>query len=53
MIFGVAGAVIGGAGLNLLLGEDLMAIDAWGFTGAVLVALIVLALLQAGVGRRG
>jgi uncharacterized membrane protein YeaQ/YmgE (transglycosylase-associated protein family) len=52
MIFGVVGAVVGGVGLNLILGEDLMAVDPWGFAGAALVALIVLGLLQANVGRR-
>ena len=52
MMVGVVGAVVGGVGLNLLLGEDLMAVDVWGFTGAVVVALVVLGLLQARVGRR-
>ena len=52
MIFGVVGAVVGGVGMNLLLGEDAMAVDPWGFAGAAVVALIVLGLLQANVGRR-
>lgn len=52
MMVGVVGAVVGGVGLNLLLGEDLMAVDVWGFTAAVVVALVVLGLLQARVGRR-
>ena len=52
MMFGVVGAVVGGVGMNLLLGEDLMAVGVWGFTGAVVVALVVLGLLQARVGRR-
>jgi uncharacterized membrane protein YeaQ/YmgE (transglycosylase-associated protein family) len=52
MIFGVVGAVVGGVGMNLLLDEDVMAVDPWGFAGAAVVALIVLALLQANVGRR-
>ena len=52
MIFGVVGAVVGGVGMNLVLGEDVMAVDPWGFAGAAIVALIVLALLQANVGRK-
>ena len=52
MMVGVVGAVVGGVGMNLLLGEDLMAVGVWGFTGAVVVALVVLGLLQARVGRR-
>ncbi len=52
MIFGVAGAVVGGVGLNVLLGEDLMALDPWGFAGAAVVAIVVLGLLQANVGRK-
>jgi uncharacterized membrane protein YeaQ/YmgE (transglycosylase-associated protein family) len=52
MMVGVVGAVVGGVGMNLLLGEDLMAVDMWGFTGAVVVAVVVLGLLQARVGRR-
>jgi uncharacterized membrane protein YeaQ/YmgE (transglycosylase-associated protein family) len=51
LIVGVSGAVAGGVGLNLLLGEDLMAVDPWGFAGAAVVALVALALLQADVGR--
>jgi uncharacterized membrane protein YeaQ/YmgE (transglycosylase-associated protein family) len=52
MIFGVVGAVVGGVGLNLLLSEDMMAVEPWGFAGAAIVALVVLGLLQANVGRR-
>ena len=52
MIFGVAGAVVGGVGMNLLLGDDLMDVNPWGFAGAAIVALIVLGLLQANVGRK-
>ncbi len=52
MLFGVAGAVVGGVGMNLFLGDDLMDVNPWGFAGAAIVALIVLGLLQANVGRK-
>ena len=51
MMVGVVGAVVGGVGMNLLLCEDLMSVGVCGFTGAVVVALVVLGLLQARVGR--
>ncbi len=53
LIIGAAGAVLGGVAMNLFLSEGVMALNAWGFASAAVVALIVLALLQARVGGSG
>ena len=52
MLFGVVGALLGGLSFNLLQEHALMAMEMWGFAAAILTALIVLALLQARVGRK-
>lgn len=52
MLFGVVGALVGGLGFNLIQDRALMDMDLWGFLAAALVAAIVLALLQARVGRK-
>ena len=49
---GVAGAVVGGVGANVVRGEDWNHLDVWGFVAACVVALIVLGLLEGGVGRK-
>lgn len=47
---GVGGAVVGGVVANLVQNLDLMAMNAWGFLTAIVVALITLAVLQVRVG---
>jgi uncharacterized membrane protein YeaQ/YmgE (transglycosylase-associated protein family) len=49
---GVVGAVVGGAGMNLVLSETWAELTAFGFTAACLVALVLLGLLEGGVGRK-
>jgi uncharacterized membrane protein YeaQ/YmgE (transglycosylase-associated protein family) len=49
---GVVGAVIGGAGINLVLNESWTDLNPWSFTSACLIAMVVLGLLEGGVGRR-
>ncbi len=54
MIFGIVGAVVGGVGMNLLIfNKNIFAVEAWSFAAAAVVALVVLGLVQAGVGRKG
>lgn len=53
LLFGVVGGVVGGVGADVVHGEDPMHVDAFSFTAAVIVALIVLGCVQGGVGRRG
>lgn len=43
---GVVGAVVGGAAMNLLLGDDLTALTGWSFTAACLVPFVLLGLLE-------
>lgn len=49
---GLVGAVLGGAGMNLVLQGSAGDIDAWSFTSACLVSFVLLGLLEGGVGRR-
>ena len=49
---GVVGAVIGGVGINLVLSESWTDLNAWSFTSACLLAMVVLGLLEGGVGRK-
>ena len=49
---GVVGAVVGGAGMNLLLSEDLVDLNAWSFTSACVLGMVLLGLLEGGVGRK-
>ena len=44
---GVVGAVIGGVGINLVLSES------WTDLNACVLAMVLLGLLEGGVGRRG
>ena len=52
VLTGVVASVVGGVGMNLVLGDSLTDLTAWSFTGAVLVGLVALGLLEGGVGRR-
>jgi uncharacterized membrane protein YeaQ/YmgE (transglycosylase-associated protein family) len=49
---GVVGAVVGGAGMNLFLSESWTDLNAWSFTSACILALVLLGLLEGGVGRK-
>ena len=48
---GVVGAAVGGVGLNLVLDEGWLAVNAWSFTAACLLPMVLLGLLEGGVGR--
>lgn len=51
---GVVGAVVGGVGMNLLVVQEAWTdLNAYSFTSAVLLALVLLGLLEGGVGRKG
>jgi uncharacterized membrane protein YeaQ/YmgE (transglycosylase-associated protein family) len=51
---GVVGAVVGGVGMNLLVVQEPWTdLNAYSFTSAVLLALVLLGLLEGGVGRKG
>lgn len=52
LVLGVAGAAIGGAGMNAVLGDPLASLGAWSFTAACLLSFVLLGLLEGGVGRR-
>jgi uncharacterized membrane protein YeaQ/YmgE (transglycosylase-associated protein family) len=49
---GVVGAAIGGVGINLVLDESWVDLNAWSFTSACVLAMVLLGLLEGGVGRR-
>jgi uncharacterized membrane protein YeaQ/YmgE (transglycosylase-associated protein family) len=49
---GVVGAAIGGVGINLFLSQSWTDLNAWSFTSACILAMILLGLLEGGVGRR-
>jgi uncharacterized membrane protein YeaQ/YmgE (transglycosylase-associated protein family) len=49
---GVVGAAIGGAGINLVLSESWTDLNAWSFTFACVLAMVLLGLLEGGVGRK-
>ena len=49
---GLVGAVLGGAGMNLVLRSSAGDLDAWSFTSACVVSFVLLGLLEGGVGRR-
>jgi uncharacterized membrane protein YeaQ/YmgE (transglycosylase-associated protein family) len=50
---GVVGAAIGGVGINLVLSETWTDLNAWSFTSACVLAMVLLGMLEGGVGRRG
>lgn len=49
---GVVGAVVGGVGMNVVLSEAMTDLNAWSFTSACLIGLVLLGLLEGGVGRK-
>lgn len=49
---GLVGAAIGGVGINLVLSEGSTDLNAWSFTSACVIAMVLLGLLEGGVGRR-
>ena len=52
VVAGVVGALVGGVGLNLVLTESYSDLNIWSFGMACLLALVLLGLLEGGVGRR-
>ena len=52
VLVGVVASIAGGLGMNAVLGHDLTDLNAWSFTGAVVVGLVALGLLEGGVGRK-
>lgn len=48
----VAGSVVGGAGANLVAGEDWTSLNAFSFAMACVVAIVLLGLLEGGVGTK-
>lgn len=49
---GVVGAIVGGVGMNVVLGDPALGLGPWSFTAACLLPLVLLGLLEGGVGRR-
>ena len=49
---GVVGAVVGGVGMNLVLDESWTDLNAYAFTAASVLPMVLLGLLEGGVGRR-
>ncbi len=52
VVVGVVGAVVGGVGMNLVLSESWTDLNAYAFTAASLLPMVLLGLLEGGVGRR-
>ena len=52
LVAGVAGALLGGVGINLVLQESYPDLNVWSFTMACVLAFVLLGLLEGGVGRR-
>ena len=52
LVLGVVGAVIGGAGMNVVLGDPLADLGAWSFTSACVLSFVLLGLLEGHVGRK-
>ncbi|MGZ4447300.1 MAG: GlsB/YeaQ/YmgE family stress response membrane protein [Nocardioides sp.] len=50
---GVVGSVIGGSGMDAVLGDGLTDVTPWSFTSACVLAMVLLGLLEGGVGRGG
>lgn len=48
---GVVGAVVGGVGMNLVLDESWTDLNAYAFTAASVLPMVLLGLLEGGVGR--
>ena len=49
---GVVGAVTGGVGINVVLSESWTDLNPWSFTFACVLAMVLLGLLEGGVGRK-
>ena len=49
---GVVSAVVGGVGMNLVLDESWTDLNAYAFTAASVLPMVLLGLLEGGVGRR-
>jgi len=52
VVVGVVGALIGGVGINLVLGNDAGDLNGWSFTLACVLGFVLLGLLEGRVGRR-
>ena len=52
VVVGVVGALVGGVGTNLVLGNDAGDLDGWSFTLACVLGFVLLGLLEGRVGRR-
>jgi uncharacterized membrane protein YeaQ/YmgE (transglycosylase-associated protein family) len=48
---GVVGAVVGGVGMNLLLGDNWVDVNPYAFASACIVGMVLLGLLEGRVGR--
>jgi uncharacterized membrane protein YeaQ/YmgE (transglycosylase-associated protein family) len=48
---GLVGAVVGGVGMNLLLRDDWVYLNAFSFASACIVGIVLLGLLEGRVGR--
>jgi uncharacterized membrane protein YeaQ/YmgE (transglycosylase-associated protein family) len=53
VLVGVVGAVVGGCGMNLFLSDGLFELTAWSFAMACVLGVVLLGLLEGGIGRRG
>jgi len=53
LLVGVVGAVVGGCGMNIVLSDGLFELTAWSFTAACVLGIVLLGLLEGGIGRRG
>lgn len=52
LVLGVVGAVIGGSGMNVVLGDPLADLNGWSFTAACVLSFVLLGLLEGNVGRK-
>jgi hypothetical protein len=46
------GAVIGGSGMNVVVGDPLADLNGWSFTAACVLSFVLLGLLEGNVGRK-
>jgi uncharacterized membrane protein YeaQ/YmgE (transglycosylase-associated protein family) len=52
VLVGVVGAVVGGVGMNLLMSDPWTDLNAFAFAAACIVGIVLIGLLEGGVGRR-